>query len=94
MVVDGIATEVCGEERVRPWPWLVEVTEPSDEERLAWDMCTTEERVDRDHLQNYLGSLPDWDMPKLIGESRTNWRDGMIQDAPSWSAGCLLHPTE
>ena len=89
LVVEGIAPEVCGGERVRPWPWRAEVIEPSEEERLAWDMSTTEERADRDHLQNYLSSLPDWDMPKLMGESRTNWRDGMIQDAPTWSAGCL-----
>ena len=92
LVVEGNATEVCGGERVRPWPWRAEVIEPSDEERLAWDMSTTEERADRDRLQNYLGSLPDWDMPKLMGESRTNWRDGMIQDAPTWSAGCLPPP--
>ncbi len=77
---------------MRPWPWRAEVIEPSDEERLAWDMSTTEERADRDHLQNYLSSLPDWDMPKLMGESRTNWRDGMIQDAPTWSAGCPPSP--
>ena len=91
-VLEGIAPEVCDGERVRPWPWRAEVTEPTDEERLAWDMSTTEERADRDRLQNYLSSLPDWDMPKLMGESRTNWRDGMIQDAPTWSAGCLPSP--
>ena len=49
LVVEGNATEVCGGERVRPWPWRTEVIEPS-EERLAWDMSTIEERADRDRL--------------------------------------------